>query len=98
MSANHCSRCLYSELFWSAFSRIRTDTFLRIQKSTVEKHCLVEWNVKLRVEIKFKTFYLFLEFFCTDSVLNILLTRMVLLEIFAYPSNERVIYGPELNL
>ena len=47
--------------------------------------------MKLRVEIRFKTFYLFLEFFCTDSVLNILLTRMVLLEIFAYPSNERVI-------
>ena len=89
---------MYSELFWFAFSRIWTDTFLRIQKSTVEKHCFVEWNVKLRVKIRFKTFYLFLEFFNADSALNILLTLLVLLEIFAYPSNERVIYGPELNL
>ena len=51
--------------------------------------CCVERDSK---RFDFKTGYILL------SPWTLLLIRLVLLEIFAYPSNKRVIYGPELNL
>ena len=51
--------------------------------------CCVERDSK---RFDFKTGYILL------SPWTPLLIRLVLLEIFAYPSNKRVNYGPELNL
>ena len=53
--------------------------------------CCVECKIKSKTFIDFKTCYLLL------SPLTLLATRLVLLEIFAYPCNKHVIYGPELS-
>ena len=64
----------------------------------VEKHSFVILNEKLQVKIKFKTFHWLLELLYTAFALNATTTELVLLEIFAYPSNKCVTYRPELNL
>ena len=65
--------------------------FMNMTGNSVEK-CFAVLNVKLQVKLRFKSCYLLL------SPWTPLLTRLVLLEIFAYPSNKRVIYGLLLNL
>ena len=69
-----------------------------IAGNSVEK-CFVVLNVKLEVKLRFKKVLL------TLKPVTLLLSpwtplpnRLVLLEIFVYPSNKRVLYGPELNL
>ena len=67
--------------------------------NSVDKHWSnIVLNVKLQVKTRFKTFHLLLELFCTLSPGTPLPTRHPLTEIFEYPSNKRVIYGPQLNL
>ena len=60
-------------------------------RNSVEK-CFAVWNVIQNVLLTLKpNIYCFcLENHCQHG--------FVLLEIFAYPSNKRIIYGPELNL
>ena len=53
--------------------------------NSFENYCFVVLSVKLQFKLKFKMF-------CWLS------KRIVLLESFTYPSNNRVIYRPELNL
>ena len=61
--------------------------------NSVEKYCFALLNVKLQVKIRIKTFNWLLKLLHINWTIN-----TVLLEIFAYPSNKRVIYGPVLNL
>ena len=66
--------------------------------NSVEKHCFVVMNVKLEVKLRFKTFYWILKLSYTAFSLNTITNTACFDEIFAYPSNECVIYGPELNI
>ena len=54
--------------------------------NSIQKHCFVVLNVKLRVRIRFQTLRLFLQLFNTAFVLKT----------FAYPSKKHVTYGPGL--
>ena len=46
ISLNHCVKCLYSELFWSVFSRIRTEygEMLRISPYSVRMRKKTDQN------------------------------------------------------
>ena len=59
--------------------------------NSVEK-CFAVWNViqNVLLTIKPNIYCFYLEHHYQHG--------FVLLEIFAYPSNKRIIYGPELNL
>ena len=64
----------------------------------IEKHCFIVLNVKLHVKLRFKTFYWLLELLYTASAMNTTNKPAYFARNFAYPSNKRVIYTPELNL
>ena len=55
-------------------------------------------NIKLEVKLRFKMFYFETCRYLLPSPWIPLLTRFVLITLFAYPSNKCVIYGLELKL
>ena len=65
--------------------------------NSVEK-CFLVLNVKLDVNLGFKTFYKFKSCYILLSPGRPLPAQLVLLKIFAYPSNKHVIHEPELNV
>ena len=65
---------------------------------SAEKHCSVVLNVKLQLKLTSKRFIDFKSYYTMFSPWTLLPTRLVLLKMFANPSNKSVIYGPKLNL
>ena len=68
--------------------------------NSVGNYCFAVLNVKLQVKRRFKMFYWLLKLLYTAFALNTTANTADLFcfKFFAYPSNRRVIYGPELNL
>ena len=66
--------------------------------SSVEKYKVFVLNVKLVVKRRFKRFYLLENLFQRLLPCTPLPIQFVLPQIFPYPSNKSVVYGPELNL
>ena len=65
---------------------------------SVEKQYFVSFNVKLQVRVRSKTFFRLLELLYTAFTFKATTKTTCFVRNFSYPSNNRVIYGLELNL
>ena len=65
---------------------------------SVEKQYFVSFNVKLQVRVRSKTFCRLLELLYTAFTFKATAKATCFTRNFAYPRNNRVIYGPGRNL
>ena len=91
----HCSNTACSSSWWPTIHKL-----LNATADSVEKHwhCFVVLNVKLQVNIRFRTFYWLLELFFSHFVLNSTTNTVCFAQNFAYHSSKCVFYGRELNI
>ena len=91
----HCSNTACSSSWWPTIHKLLNTTADSVEKHW---HCFVVLNVKLQVNIRFRTFYWLLELFFSHFALNSTTNTVCFAQNFAYHSSKCVFYGRELNI